>query len=46
VEDFVGAKFYCPHNLGGNNESISITEKKLTCTISITLIETHNKWKE
>jgi len=29
VEDFVGAKFYCPHALADGNQRIQIREKTL-----------------
>jgi len=29
LEDFVGAKFYCPHAIADGNQCIQITEKML-----------------
>jgi len=39
MEDFVGAKFYCPHALVGGNQHIQIREKMLefSSTVSPTL---------
>jgi len=39
MEDFVGAKFYCPHALVGGNQRIWIREKTLefSSTVSPTL---------
>jgi len=38
MEDFVGAKFYCPHALAGGNQHIRIMEKMLE--VSSTVLST------